>query len=152
MAAEAVMRTRCLIAGLVALAGVSAARAFEFEPLKPLDVKAVDPSLLTDIYGAWEIRDRGGKKRCRVVLLKEPAIGGNGIEVAPTCKAAFPVMDDIAGWRLLENWTIDLIDPLRKTRLRFETPDNRYVAMGDPKDTAGIDELRKLPEPGKAKR
>jgi len=146
------MLARSLIAGLVVLAAVSTARAFDFEPLKTLDVKVVDASLLADVYGAWEIRDRGGKKRCRVVLLKEPAIGGYGIQVAPTCKAAFPVMEDIAGWRLLENWTIDLIDPTRKTRLHFETPDNRYVALGDPKDIAGIDELRKLPEPGKAKR
>ena len=125
--------------------------AYDFEPAKPLDVKQVDPALLTDLYGAYEIRDKSGKKRCRVVLLKEPAIGGYGIEVGPACKAAFPVMDDIAGWRLLEGWTIDLIDPLRKTRIRFETPDNRYVAFGAPSDIAGMDELRKVPDAGKKK-
>jgi hypothetical protein len=55
-------------------------------------------------------------------------------------------MGDIAGWRLLESWTIDLIDPLRKTRLRFETPDDRYVAFGAPGDIAGMDDLVKLPD------
>jgi hypothetical protein len=53
-------------------------------------------------------------------------------------------MADIAAWRLLEGWTIDLVDPLRKTRVRFETPDNRYVAFGDPKDIAGIHEIVKV--------
>jgi hypothetical protein len=120
--------------------------AFDFEPVKPLDLSQVDPAMANDLFGAYEIHNKSGSKRCRVVLLKEPAIGGMGIEVDPKCKAAFPVMDDIAGWRVLESWTIDLIDPLRKTRVRFETPDNRYVPFGNPADIAGMDELRKLPD------
>ena len=51
---------------------------------------------------------------------------------------------DIAAWRLLQDWTIDLVDPLRKTRVRFETPDNRYVAFGDDKDIAGMDKVVKI--------
>ena len=101
----------------------------QFEPLKPLDLREVDPAFAADIFGTWEIRDRSGKKRCRVVLKKEQAIGGYAIEVADTCKKYFPVMDEIAGWRLYESWTIDLIDATRKTRVRFSTPDNRYVAI-----------------------
>ena len=128
-----------LTAGLIGPAG-----AFEFEPVKPLDVKSVDPALLADIYGAWEIRDKSGKRRCRVDLLKDSAIGGYRIEVAPGCAKAFPVMDDIAAWRLLQGWSIDLVDPLRKTRVRFETPDNRYMALGDEKDIAGIHEIVKI--------
>ena len=109
--------------------------------------------MLADVFGTYEIRDKSGRKRCRFVLLREAAIGGMGIDVDPQCKAAFPVMDDIAGWRLLQSWTIDLIDPLRKTRIRFETPDNRYVAFGDPADIAGMDDLVKLPnEPAKKRR
>jgi hypothetical protein len=34
---------------------------------------------------------------------------------------------------------------LRKTRLRFATPDYRYVAFGDDKDIAGIDNFVKIP-------
>jgi len=140
---------------LLALACLSpngAARAYDFEPLKPLDLRKVDPAMAADLFGAYEIRDKGGQKRCRIVLLKETAIGGYGVEVDPKCKAAFPVMDDVAGWRLLESWTIDLIDPLRKTRVRFETPDNRYVASGEPSDIAGMHELRKLPSAAGKKR
>lgn len=122
------------------------AAAFEFEPLKPADLTGVDPAMVADLYGAYEIRDRSGRKRCRVMLLKEPAIGGNAVDVAPGCAKAFPVMADIAGWRVMENWTIDFIDPLRKTRIRFQTPDERYVAFGAPADIAGMDELRKLPD------
>jgi hypothetical protein len=127
----------------ITMAAAGSAAAYDFPPVKPLDTVAVDPAMLADVYGAWEIRSRNGAKRCRIVLQREPAIGGSAIEVAPDCVKHFPVMADIAGWRLLEGWTIDLIDPLRKTRVRFETPDERYVAFGDPRDIAGMDELVK---------
>lgn len=35
-------------------------------------------------------------------------------------------------------------DALRKTRVRYQTPDNRYVAFGDARDIAGMDHLVKL--------
>ena len=128
-----------LTAGLIGQAA-----AFDFEPVKSLDVKRFNPVLLADVYGAWEIRDKSGKRRCRIDLKQDFGIGGYQIEVAPGCDKAFPVMGDIAAWRLLESWTIDLVDPLRKTRLRFETPDNRYVAFGDAKDIAGMDNFVKI--------
>ena len=131
-----------ILALMAALAGP--ANAFDFEPVKPLDTKGVEPALLANTFGAWEIRDKSGKKRCRVTLLKEFGIGGYQIEVTPGCEKNFPVMGDISAWRLLEGWTIDLVDPLRKTRVRFETPDDRYVASGDPKDIAGIYEIVKV--------
>ena len=37
-------------------------------------------------------------------------------------------MADITAWRLLQGWTIDLADAERKTRIRFTTPDDSYVA------------------------
>ena len=140
----------CAIAALMAAA--PAVHAFEFAPVKPMNVTEVSPELLADIYGAWEIRDKSGRKRCRIVLSKETTIGGHAIEVASACAKQFPVMADISAWRLQEGWTIDLADPLRKTRLRFSTPDNRYIAQGDPKDVADIDELRKLPDAKPAKK
>jgi hypothetical protein len=76
--------------------------------------------------------------------MKDFGIGGYQIDVAPDCDKAFPVMGDIAAWRLLENWTIDLVDLLRKTRVRFETPDARYVPFGDEKDIVGMHELVKV--------
>ena len=129
-----------LTAGLI-----GPAAAFDFEPVKPLDVKSVAPDLLSGIYGTWEIRDKSGKRRCRINLLKDFGIGGYQIEVAPGCDKAFPIMGDISAWRLLQGWSIDLVDPLRKTRVRFETPDNRYVAIGDDKDIAGMHEIVKIP-------
>jgi hypothetical protein len=143
-------RALLLIALTAGLIGRAA--AFEFEPVKPLDLKSVNPALLADIYGAWEIRDQSGQRRCRINLLKDFGIGGYQIEVAPGCAKAFPVMDDVSAWRLLQGWSIDLVDPLRKTRVRFETPDNRYVPFGDEKDIAGIHEIVKIKDkaaPGK---
>ena len=131
----------------LALLGVPlAAHAYDFEPLKPLDLREVDPAMLKGAFGAYEIRDKAGRKRCRIVLTQQQAIGGYAVELAPDCSKAFPVMADIAGWRLLEGWAIDLIDPLRKTRVRFSTPDARYIPFGNPSDIAGMDELRKLPD------
>lgn len=138
------MRRGLLFTFLLAAAAASPAHGYDFAPAKPLDVKAVDPALLADIYGAYEIRDKSGKKRCRINLLKDAGIGGHQIDVAPGCDKAFPVMDDIGAWRLLENWTIDLVDAVRKTRVRFETPDDRYVPFGDAKDIAGMHELVKV--------
>jgi hypothetical protein len=120
------------------------ASAFDFEPVKPIDAASVAPDLLADVYGVWEVRDKSGKKRCRINLKKDFGIGGYQAEAAPGCDKAFPVMADVSAWRLLENWTIDLVDPLRKTRVRFESPDDRYVAFGDKKDIAGMDEFAKI--------
>jgi hypothetical protein len=122
------------------------AQAYDFEVLKPLDTRELDPALVKGAFGAYEIRDKAGSKRCRIVLTQQQAIGGYAVEPAPDCARTFPVMADIAGWRLLEGWAIDLIDPLRKTRIRFSTPDERYVPSGNPRDIAGMDELRKLPD------
>ena len=131
---------------LAATLVTGAAFAFDFEPLKPLDLRAVDPAMAKGVFGAYEIRNKSGSKRCRVVLKQDQAIGGYALDAAPDCAKTFSVMADIAGWRLLEGWAIDLIDPLRKTRVRFETPDARYVPFGNPADIAGMDELRKLPD------
>ena len=128
-----------LLATLLLIAMPAAA---QFAPLQPLNLKEVDPAMIGDFFGAWEVRDKSNKKRCRVVLKKERAIGGYAIEVADNCRKTFPVMDEIAGWRLLENWTIDLIDATRKTRIRFETPDNRYVAVPEVDGIATIVKTR----------
>lgn len=124
---------------------IASPAAAQFEPLKPLDLKKVDPAFAGDIFGPWEIRDSSGRKRCRIALKKEQAIGGYAIEVAENCKKTFPVMDEIAGWRLYESWTIDLIDATRKTRVRFSTPDERYVAIPE------VDGIAALAKPPKRK-
>ncbi len=145
MAAEKEVNKRLRGKILAALLLFATHAAAQFVPLKPLDLKEVDPALIGDTFGAWEIRDKSGKKRCRIVLMKEQAIGGYAIEVAEDCKKSFPVMDEIAGWRLMENWTIDLIDATRKTRVRFSTPDERYVAIPE------VDGIASLAKPQKKK-
>jgi hypothetical protein len=144
---------RALLAIAILGAVSGAAAAFDFAPVKPLDEKSVDPAMLAGMYGNWEIRDKSGKKRCRIKFLKEFTIGGYQVDKAPGCEKAFPVMDDISAWRLLEGWSIDLVDPIRRIRIRFETPDNRYVPFGDPKDIAAIYEIVKVQDnPGQRKK
>ena len=138
------MRRALCLAALTASMAAGAARAYDFPPLVPMNETDVEPALLADVFGVWELRDESGKRRCRITLLKDMGIGGRQVEIAPGCAKAFPVMGDIAAWRLQESWTIDLIDPLRKTRLRLETPDERYIAIGDDKDVAGIDTFARI--------
>lgn len=100
-----------------------------FEQLPPLNLDEVNPEFAEDMFGQWMISDANGEKTCAVKLLPETTIGGMQVDVDPGCEAAFPVMADITAWRLLEGWTIDLADAQRKTRIRFSTPDDRYVAI-----------------------
>lgn len=111
------------------LAGPASAGEPAFEPLQPLDLETVSPDLAGGMFGRWTISNESGRKSCTVELLKEAGIGGRQIDVDPGCAAVFPVMGDIAAWRLLEGWTIDLVDGGRATRIRFSTPDERYVAF-----------------------
>ncbi len=98
------------------------------QELKLMDTSGVDPEMLSDIYGEWEVSDDTGDKRCQVTLKKEPTIGGNAIEIADGCAETFPVMGEITAWRLYEGWVIGFADATRELRIRFFTPDERYVA------------------------
>lgn len=133
------MIVRTLLAVLVMAALANSAQAQPFEPLKPLDLSEVDPTMIGDLYGPWILRGETRKKICRVILKKAEVIGGSEIEIAPDCVKKFPIMGDITAWRVLEGWTIDFADATRKTRIRFSTPDDRYVAFPDGLGIAGIE-------------
>lgn len=107
----------------------------------PLDLDTVDPAMAADFLGDWTIQNADGSKACKVTLHKDQVIGGMQIDVDPHCAKVFPVMDDVASWRLLEGWEIVLVDATRKSLIRFFTPDNAYVA--DP-ETDGISTIVKL--------
>ena len=113
--------------GLALMLGFLPAATACADELMPMDTASVDSDLLTSMYGAWVITDRSGGKRCNVVLKDEPTIGGSVIDVDPGCATVFPVMADIAAWRLMESWAIYLVDVERSTRIRFTTPDDAIV-------------------------
>jgi len=121
------MTAKRILAGFllaVFAAPVSAALA---QDLMPMDTSGVDPDMLNSTYGPWVIADQSGEKRCKVVLKDEPTIGGSVIEVDPECGKVFPVTEEIGAWRLMESRGIDLVDAVRKTRIRFMTPDAAYI-------------------------
>lgn len=120
---------------------VAPASATELPPAKSLDIRGVDPAMLKDVFGVWEIRDRKGRKRCRVTLKRDTGIGGYQLAFAQGCEKTFPILADITAWRLLEGWGIDLVDALRKPRIRFTTPDDRYIALPE---IDGIDTIIKI--------
>ncbi|QND51438.1 AprI/Inh family metalloprotease inhibitor [Phyllobacterium sp. 628] len=123
---------------LFATLPVTAALAQE---VAPMDLDSIDPDLLESFYGPWQIRNENGDKLCKVVLKKETTIGGTQIEIDPACAKTFPIMGEITAWRLKENWTIELVDALRKTRITFETPDDNYIAEPE---TDGIFTIEQL--------
>jgi hypothetical protein len=94
----------------------------------PLDLDAVDPSLLEGFFGTWRVQNTDGSKTCDVKLTRDETIGGMAIEVADGCAAAFPVMGDVASWRLYENFEIVFADATRRELIRFFVPDNAYAA------------------------
>ena len=94
----------------------------------PLDLDAVDPAMVADFLGDWTILNADGSKSCKVTLSREPTIGGMVIDIDPDCGKAFPVMNDVGSWRLLEDWEIVLADATKKSLIHFTTPDNAYVA------------------------
>ncbi|MBX3532605.1 MAG: AprI/Inh family metalloprotease inhibitor [Rhizobiaceae bacterium] len=110
---------------------VLSSAALAQDDLVPIDLSQVDPAMVDDMFGAWEIADESGKRTCRVELQREETIGGMAIDVDPACAKVFPVMDEIAAWRLMEGWTIVLADATRKTRVVFFTPDERYIARDE---------------------
>lgn len=131
------MRGRAIFLPLIALAAplLAAQPLSAQDDLMPMDLAGVDPALVEDMFGAWVITDLSGEKTCNVTLSREETIGGMVIEVDPACPSVFPVMADVAAWRLMDNWTIDLADATRKRLIRFTTPDAGYIA--DP-ETDGI--------------
>lgn len=94
----------------------------------PIDIGALDEAGRGEILGHWIIADQPGTKTCRVSFSAEATIGGYVIDVDPACAATFPVMDEVAAWRLYENWQIVLADVTRRELIRFTTPDDSYVA------------------------
>lgn len=106
-----------------------------------MDLEAVDPAMLSDFLGDWSIQNGDASKSCKVTLSREVTIGGLMIDVDPQCGKVFPVMNDVAAWRLYEDWQIVLADATRKSLIRFSTPDNAYVA--DP-GTDGITTIVKI--------
>lgn len=113
------------------------------DDLKPMDPNGgVDPDLLKSFYGPWVISNQAGDKTCKVDLKDESTIGGSVIDFDPGCAKVFPVMDNIAAWRLMEGWGIDLVDATRKTVIRFTTPDAEYVASPE------IDGIFTIVQPG----
>jgi hypothetical protein len=121
------MTTRILFGLLLACLAMPV-QAVLTQDLMPMDTSGVDPEMLKSFYGPWVIANEAGDKTCKVALKDERTIGGSVIDVDPGCAKVFPIMDEITAWRLMESWGIDLVDATRKTRVRFTTPDNAYVA------------------------
>lgn len=113
---------------MFACAGLALAAPAMAEDIPPMDLTAVDQEMLAGFLGPWQVRDADGTRTCGVELSRKAAIGGMAIDVAEDCAATFPVMGEVAAWRLLEGWGIVFVDVTRQELIRFTTPDETYVA------------------------
>lgn len=111
------------IASLLFLLSAASALAQDAPPATPETIK--------DYAGQWQVQDAEATKTCNVTLASEEAIGGYVIIAAESCGGTFPVMDEIAAWRMYENGDIVFADAARKERLRFFTPDDNYISVED---------------------
>ncbi len=111
------------------------------EDAKPLDLATVDPAMVEGFFGKWRVGDAGGDKTCDVVLKKDAVIGGMLIEVDPKCATVFPVMGNVAAWRLYENWEVGFADATRKELIRFTAPDETYVATPEVDGIVAFDRI-----------
>ncbi|CAN7170963.1 AprI/Inh family metalloprotease inhibitor [Aminobacter sp. LjRoot7] len=133
---------RLIVAGGMVAASLLSGLA-QADDLQSLDLDALDKAEGADFLGKWQIRNEAGDKSCDVVLKREMTIGGMQIDVDPACAKAFPIMDEIAAWRLKEGWAIDLVDAVRQMRLRFTVPDVTYIAA---QEIDGIFTIAQLPK------
>ena len=124
------------VMGLLVLLGATSASAQAL-----MDLEAVDPAVIADFLGDWSVQNADGSKACKVTLSQEVTIGGLVIDIDPDCGKVFPMMDDVAAWRLYEDWQIVFVDATKKSLIRFSTPDNAYVAQPE---TDGITTIVKL--------
>lgn len=115
----------CLAAAMLGLAIVPALAA---DDLVPLDPATVEPGLFEGMLGRWQVADEAGERTCTLTLDREATIGGMLVEVDPACPAVFPILGEVAAWRLYEGWVVVLADATRKELIRFTTPDERYIA------------------------
>lgn len=127
------MRRILIAATLLALAA-----PLHAQDKQPLDLNAVDPSMLEGFFGPWQIQNEDGSKTCDVTLSRDETIGGMVIGIADDCATAFPLMGEIAAWRLYDGFDIVLVDATRKERVRFYTPDAGYIATDNPDGIATI--------------
>lgn len=133
---------RLIVAGGMIAASLLSGLA-QADDLQSLDLDALDKAEVADFLGKWQIRNEAGDKSCDVVLKREMTIGGMQIDVDPACAKVFPIMDEIAAWRLKEGWAIDLVDAVRQMRLRFTVPDVTYIAS---QEIDGIFTIAQLPK------
>ena len=122
---------------LFALAVLLASPALA-DDAQPMDLSAVDPEMLNEFFGPWEIQSADGERTCDVTLSRDETLGGMKIELGTGCAGTFPVMGKVAAWRLYEDWTIVLVDAERKELIRFSAPDEEYVATPETDGIATI--------------
>ncbi|MDP3546288.1 MAG: AprI/Inh family metalloprotease inhibitor [Phreatobacter sp.] len=94
----------------------------------PAGAQGIDPGILRSLAGTWLVAPADGAPGCRITLATTQAIGGYGLTVSPACAQRVPAIANAAAWSPVEG--ISLIDPARRTLLRFrENEDASYSAM-----------------------
>jgi hypothetical protein len=95
------------------------------------DAPPATEDTINDYAGPWQIQDAEAGRTCDISLGTTKVIGGYAVEITQSCSVTFPVMKEIAAWRMFENGDIVLADATRRERLRFFAPDDTYISVED---------------------
>lgn len=113
------MRLRLAFAllGLLATAGQPQAQAPAQRPsAAPAPVLSEDAKA---ILGAYEFSNSDRDKICGVTLKADPAASGFRIEFDDRCAGAFPLVNSIVAWRMVESELLRFIDATGKAVIEF---------------------------------
>jgi hypothetical protein len=102
-----------------------------------------DAGVIAGLAGPWQFSDAGGKT-CAITFLSDAAIHGFALNADPACKEVWAQAGDLAGWTILEDGSLRLLDPLGKSLMDFPESDNGlYQHLTDGKadySLANVDE------------
>jgi hypothetical protein len=96
-------------------------------PLAGAPAPATAPALSEEakaLLGTWEFSNADRDKICAVTLKADPAALGYKIEFDNRCPAAFPIVNDIVGWRFTENELLRFLDSAGKALVEFSEVEN----------------------------
>lgn len=109
------MRLRSAVLLLLLLATSAQAQA----PQRPAAPAQALSENAKAVLGAWEFSNSDRDKICSVTLKAEPAANGFRIEFDDRCAGAFPLINDITGWRMTDNELLRFVDAAGKPVIEF---------------------------------
>jgi len=83
------------------------------------DAAAPPPAAPRTMIGTWEFSNADREKICMVTFRNDATAVGKRVEFDAKCKAQFPFVPEVAGWRMNDNDFLRLVDAKGNSVLEF---------------------------------